>query len=181
MYDSIESLTTGMSRGDERAVEQFYETYFDDLFRWARRSGGRDEAMCLDIVQDAVLKILRCIRPLPDAPRFRAWLRLVVQSQTLDRLRREQRTLSRESRHDRNGTTNAGDVPDGAAQMRWLRSQIEQLDPGLSRMIELRYERGWTLRRIAAAFGGTTGQIDGRLRRAVQRLRGLAREQWDNP
>lgn len=63
-------LTRGMAAGDERTIEDFYRRYFDWLYRKARCATGRNEAFCLDIVQDAVLRIVRCVRPVESEGRF---------------------------------------------------------------------------------------------------------------
>ena len=76
---SIFQLTAAMAAGDEQAIETFYRAYFAWLYQKARHATGRDEAFCLDVVQEAVLRILRCVRPVEGEGPFRAWLRLVVQ------------------------------------------------------------------------------------------------------
>src|SRR3954464_2660020 len=55
----IASLTASLAAGDRAAVEAFYRRYFELLFRAARRAAGRDEAFCLDVVQEAVLRVIR--------------------------------------------------------------------------------------------------------------------------
>ena len=170
-----------MARGDEDAVARFYRAYFDELFQMARRAGGRDESMCLDIVQDSVLRVVRCVRPVKEEHQLRAWLRLVVQSHALDRLRAERRRARREASYVEakaaEGSSRGG--ADQVEQLVWLRAQIARLEPGLCDLIELRYEQSWTLRRIAAWRGSTTGRIDGMLRRALATLQQTARETWE--
>ncbi|MEW6252584.1 MAG: sigma factor-like helix-turn-helix DNA-binding protein, partial [Planctomycetota bacterium] len=56
----------------------------------------------------------------------------------------------------------------------WLRRTLLELDADLVRLIELRYVHGWTLARIGGLLGLSTGTIDGRLRRALQRIRASA-------
>src|ERR671912_618721 len=90
-----------MSRGDRRAVGAFYDRYFGLLLRSARgampRSRASDEHLCLDVVHDAVLRIVRTIRPVTGGEgQLVAWLRVVVQSVAYDYLRREQRRAARE-------------------------------------------------------------------------------------
>src|SRR5262245_41491413 len=54
-----EKLTAALAAGNEDAVETFYRRYFDWLYAQARRATRRDESFCLDVVQDAVLRIMR--------------------------------------------------------------------------------------------------------------------------
>ena len=167
-----------MASGEEEAVERFYRQYFDWLFGQARRASGRDEAFCLDVVQDAVLRVMRTVRAVKSEGQFRAWLKLVVQTTALDRLRLEDRRRHREkvtSRREEEG----GEEPIDRERYDWLCKQIAELDPELARLIELRFGEGLTLRRIAAGLGLTVGTIDGRLRRALMQLRLGAVEEFD--
>jgi len=88
---ATKTLTAAMAAGNEDAVETFYRRYFDWLYAQARRATRRDESFCLDVVQDAVLRIVRTVRCVKTEPQFRAWLRLVVQTTAFDRLRSERR------------------------------------------------------------------------------------------
>jgi RNA polymerase sigma factor (sigma-70 family) len=175
-HPTIERLTAAMAAGDEGAVETFYRRYFDWLYAQARRAArGRDDAFCLDVVQDAVLRVIRTVRGgCASEAQFRGWLRLVVQTSAYDRLRSERRTQRRElvAAAMRDETVLSGcDEVDDADQIGHLRAQIARLDPVLVTMIEMRFERRWTLRRIARAMGMSIGSVDGRLRRALARLR----------
>ena len=97
MPTSVLQLTAAMAAGDERAIEAFYRAYFAWLYQKARRATGRDEAFCFDVVQEAVLRILRCVKPIEGDRPFRAWLRLVVQSTAYDLLKSESRRTRREA------------------------------------------------------------------------------------
>jgi RNA polymerase sigma factor (sigma-70 family) len=170
-----------MAAGKEEAIEAFYRDCFQWLYQKARRASGRDEAFCLDVVQEAVLRILRCVRPIESEGQFRAWLRLVVQSTAYDLLKSDLRRARRESLVL---VPSGEDGPDEPLQVEerlaWLRRQLADMDPEIARMIDLRYRKSWTLARIAGLLGLSVGTIDGRLRRAVGRLRELAKEEFDS-
>ncbi len=177
MQDECQSLSTAMSAGDRNAVETFYRRYFDWLHAQARRMSRRDDAFCLDIVQEAILRIVRTIRPVKTERQLRAWLRLVVQTTALDLLRSEKRRQEREL-----VVAGRGEFcpePSDHEQHEWLKAQIARFDPQIVRMIELRYEQRWTLGRISKSLGLSIGTIDGRLRRAIQQLRDRAIEDFD--
>lgn len=167
-----------MAAGDTRAVEAFYRRYFDDLYALARRSTGRDESFCLDVVQESVLRVIRSVRPAHSAGQFAAWLRLVVQTTAYDLLRSEARRLRRELAVAAAGAVReAHDHDDiGSERLQWLRTQISSLDPQIIRLIELRFQGRWTLARIGRLLGLSTGAVDGRLRRALSELRRRASE-----
>ncbi|QOV90278.1 RNA polymerase sigma factor [Humisphaera borealis] len=180
LEEPIDKLSAAIADGDGRAIEAFYRRYFDRLYGWARRFTRRDEAFCLDVVQESVLRIVRTIRCVEAEPQLLAWLRLVVQTTAYDLLKASRRRERRESEVHPTAREPHGPSADESAmeqeQTEWLRRQIDALDPGLSRMIDLRYARGWTLARIGQAFGLTPGTVDGRLRRVLGQLRSSAEE-----
>src|SRR4051812_26077471 len=108
-----------MSRGDRRALAAFYERYFGLLLRLARAATGKrraaDEHLCLDVVHDAVLKVVRTVRPVTGGEgQLVAWLELVVRSVAYDLLRREQRRSAREHRlHEQASPAAAGGLTAG--------------------------------------------------------------------
>jgi RNA polymerase sigma factor (sigma-70 family) len=178
--DETEQLTAAMSRGDRRAVAAFYERYFDLLARCARgaiRLARRadEEELCLDVVHDAVLRIVRTIRPVSGGEgQLVAWLNAVVKSAAYDRLRREQRRSHRERKQigpTQDESPHAGNGAELAEQLAWLRDELGRLDPKLVELIELRYSHGWTLMAIAERLGLSAGAVDGRIRRAMEKMR----------
>ena len=190
MADETEQLTAAMARGDRAAVAAFYERYYDLLCRLARQAIGtsRDEHLCLDVVHDAVLRVVRTVRGVPTEGQLVTWLRLVVRSAAYDLLRREQRRGAREAlvaagrakgSPSSLGPSSGATEPAGAEleeQLAWLRAELLRLDPRLVELIELRYARRWTLAAIGARLGVSAGTVDGRLRRALARVRTRARE-----
>ena len=159
-----------MAAGDAAAIEAFYRSYFDTLLKMSAsslRMKRYDEARSLDVVHDAMLRIVRCVRPMQSEAHLLNWCRLVIQSCSLDRLRREQRRSKRELATYRERE----DADDPAEQIAWLDEQISRLDPALAKIIRLRFCDGWTLAKISALLDTTTGKIDGQLRRAIQKLR----------
>lgn len=184
----IAALTASLASGEEAAVEAFYRRYFDLLYRAAHRATGRDEAFCLDVVQEAVLRVIRTAQRTDCEAAWITWLRLVVRTTAYDLLRAESRRQRREA-HVASSTTEASvdaaadayhAVNDRDDRLAWLREQIVRLDPQLARAIDLRYHRQWKLSRVAAALGLSIGTLDGRLRRALDRLRRQARRDWED-
>jgi RNA polymerase sigma factor (sigma-70 family) len=173
MYDTVAQLTSAVARGHEPAVEVFYRRFFDLLYRHARQVSQRDESFCLDVVQDAMLRIIRTIRPVATEGQLAAWLKLIVKSVTYDALRRERRQRGREAAY---GAAAAAAPPEEPERLAWLRAQLLALDPALVRLIELRFVHGWKLARIAQWLGLSVGTVDGRLRRALDRIRRQAVE-----
>jgi RNA polymerase sigma-70 factor (ECF subfamily) len=180
--DETEQLTAAMSRGDRRAVGAFYERYFGLLVRFARSAArGRDEHFCLDVVHDAVLRIVRTIKPVKGGEsQLAAWLQLVIRSVAYDLLRQEQRRAAREREVQSHPATQAANGCDISEQLKWLRDELRQLDPRLVELIELRYEQRWTLAAIGERLGVSTGTVDGRLRRALDHVRARAKDTFED-
>jgi len=179
VFDTAPILTAAMAAGDTRAVEVFYRRYFDSLYAHARRCSGRDEAFCLDVVQESVLRIIRTVRTVKTETQLSAWLKLVVQTAAYDLIRQETRRHRREmvacivSSESRN----AGDAEQSDQErLEWLRSEIASFDAQLAQMLDLRFSKRWTLGRIAQSMGLSLGSVDGRLRRALAELRKRAME-----
>lgn len=179
MFDTAPILTAAMAAGDTRAVEVFYRRYFDSLYAHARRCTRRDEAFCLDVVQESVLRIIRNVRPARTEAQLSAWFRLVVQTAAYDLIRQDLR------RHRREvvacvGAPESADLNDveqsDQERLEWLRSEISSFDAQLAHMLDLRFTQQWTLARIAEAMGLSLGTVDGRLRRALVELRRRAME-----
>ena len=152
-------------------METFYRRDFDAMFRYARRLTGRDESFCLDIVQDATLKIVRSVRPMPAWRDFARWQRRVVRSVAIDLLRRE----STRSKHE-GGAFEAGPDP-GPAERADLAERIEQLDRRLRSLsaseralVRGRFFEGLGLAELGRRVGLGAGAVHGRLGRLLKRL-----------
>jgi len=174
-------LTRAIASGDTEAFAHVYEMHFGMMYNYVQRLTSRDSAFCLDVVQDAMLKVIRSMKPIENDAALHAWLRCVVKTSAYDALRREKRQRQRELRisTDKTDMTNLASSADELdAQLAWLKHELQQLDADTRHLIHLRHRLGWTLQRIGAALGLSTGAVDGRLTRAMQRLKAKA-EQLD--
>jgi RNA polymerase sigma factor (sigma-70 family) len=177
----VKALTTAIASGDTEAFARFYRAWFDAMYADAARATGRDEAFCLDVIQDAMLRVIRRMKPMATEGDLRRWLRVVVQSCAYDRLRGESRRRRREAEAAagrRNSDPCEGD--ELRHRLQWLEQQLQARDDASVQMLLMRHRFGWTLRQIGAAFGVKPGAIDGRLRRLVGGLRRDAREDFDD-
>lgn len=174
----IRQLTSAIASGDAEAFASFYRDWFAVAVADARRATGRDESFCLDVVQDAMLRVIRSIRTMDTQRQLRNWLRVVVQSCAYDRLRRELRRSRREAGSAL--SERVQDVVDADAErLAWLRREIAGMEAPEARLMVMRYRLGWTLEAIGRAVGLRPGAVDGRIRRSTKTLRQKAREQAD--
>jgi RNA polymerase sigma factor (sigma-70 family) len=184
VHQEVKALTTAIASGDTEAFARFYQAWFATMYADAKRATGRDEAFCLDVVQDAMLRIIRRMKPLPTEDDLRRWLRVVVQSCAYDRLRGETRRRRREAEAAAGRqyveSPTATDHGDLRRRLEWLERQLATCDDTGVRMLLMRHRFGWTLQQIGAALGLKPGAVDGRLRRLVGGLRRTAQEELDD-
>jgi RNA polymerase sigma factor (sigma-70 family) len=143
----------------------------------AARATGKDESFCLDVVQDAMLRVIRSLKPLDSEAALFRWLQRTIRSCAIDRLRAESRRRQREeavaARERREAIENLEE------RIAWLRRELEELDESAASMLLMRHRFGWTLSQIGAVFGLNPGAVDGRIRRTLDFLRQRARETYD--
>lgn len=166
----VRSLTKGVAAGDAEAFARFFDGWFDFMSAEAARVTGRDESLRLDVVQDAMMRVIRHIKAMDSIDHLRGWVRAAVRSAAFDLLRREARRGRRERRACAAPLNDRHD-PELAARLDWLAFELRRLDETDAHLLLLRYRLGWTLRRIGIALGATPGAIDGKLRRLLEVLR----------
>ncbi len=157
--------------GDEGAFEIYFNQFFPLMFSEARRISGRDEATCLDIVQNAMIKATKSMNRLNDEKHAIAWTRVLIRCATLDWLKVKANRLPNsieECVPESSGILAAIDL---RARILWVENQLKQCPPQTRNMIALRYRLGWSLERIATRFGLKAGAVDGRIRRALHKIR----------
>jgi RNA polymerase sigma factor (sigma-70 family) len=183
----VPSLVAAISRGDTGALSVFYETWFDGAFDTARSVTRRDESFCMDIVQDAMLRAIRSLRPslgLREKGDLDRWMTRVVHTTALDHLRRESRRLARQTRrasdeaHRRAGTgqSEPSDAAELSEQIQWLRARLDELTQSDRELLALRFSHEHSLESSGRASGMTGAAAHGRIRRLLERLRGSTKE-----
>jgi RNA polymerase sigma factor (sigma-70 family) len=179
---SAEELTRAIARGDGDALSAFYREWFDRVYGMARSLTRRDESFCLDVVQEAMLRVVRSMRAMRSEDEVARWMTRVVHTAALDLLRRESRRAARERRSVEAAGAAAPPTPTGderaEAQERiaWVRARLAELPAEDSGLVGLRIGRGQSLDRAGASEGMTGDAAHGRVRRAVSRLRAMAKE-----
>jgi RNA polymerase sigma factor (sigma-70 family) len=171
-------LARGVSRGDPQALAAFYRLWFDRIYLAARRLTGRDEAFCLDVVQEVMLKVARKFRPLDSEEAIQRWMARIVRTTAIDLLRREQRRSRREgaARAVQLSDTHEPLAADDAELFQWLSGELDKLAPIDRDLLTARIARGHTLQEVAASTGLSPDAVHGRVRRTVTRLGRAARE-----
>ena len=180
----VRSLTEAIASGNTEAFATFYQRWFDTMYAQARSASGRDESFCLDVVQDAMLRVIKSVPSMASDDDLRRWLRVVVQSCAYDRFREETRRRSREQRAVAMRASNHSNGEVGAEErtvdrIRWLERELRSLEDRDVQLLLMRHRFGWTLKRIGRTMGMKPGAVDGRIRRVLGKLRRRAKEQSD--
>jgi RNA polymerase sigma factor (sigma-70 family) len=179
MTSPTRTLTSAIASGDTKAFALFYEQWFQTMYVQARAATGRDESFCLDVVQEAMLRVVKKMRPIDDEAGLRRWLRRVIRSCAVDQIRRDVRRARREIRDERPAQAGPSHAVETAEMVAWMGSQITVLDETSARLIHLRHCAGWSLPRISRAVGMPVGTVHRRLIRAMAQLRRSAQEHFD--
>ncbi|HRQ71696.1 MAG TPA: sigma-70 family RNA polymerase sigma factor [Phycisphaerales bacterium] len=175
--DATRDLTAAISRGEAAAFARFYEAWFDRALAAARSLTGRDESFCLDVVQDAMLRVASRMPTLPDERSLERWLARVVRSAALDQLRREKRRLLRErSRSPATSPARPDELTELIERIDRLRITLTELPADDRALLDARFGRARTLRDAGEEAAISGDAAHGRLRRIINRLRHAATE-----
>lgn len=178
--DDTRDLTRRIAKGDHDALADFYDRWFERVLAMARHGTRRDEPFCLDVVQETFLRAIRSMKPIPSERDLAAWLNRIAASAARDAIRKERRARERERAAATRGADRRRAAPDEPADLpAWTRAAMATLDPADANLILLRIARGWTLARIGAHVGLSPGAVDGRITRALARLRRAAPDETD--
>ena len=159
-----------LALGDHAALTALYEDWYPRALGLARVLTRRDEAFCLDVVQETFIRVIdhapRLARLAGQADLDR-WMAAVVRSAAIDLLRRELRRTARETAHAPHDSLHN---PADGLKTEQLQALIADLHPDDQELLLLRFGRGTTLDAAARTVGTTIGAAYGRIRRALQRL-----------
>lgn len=165
----------GVSRGEREAFGALYAERFERVYRLARRLTGRDEAFCLDVVQETFLRVAKSMPAMSTATDVDRWMIRVTHTAALDLLRCEERERGRRERCC--GESDVCETSRDHAQerARWIAQQIATLDAEDAAMLRSRFVLGGTLKESGQAAGKTGAAAHGRIRRLLAMLRAAAR------
>jgi RNA polymerase sigma-70 factor, ECF subfamily len=166
-------LSALIARGDRGALGELYELWFPRLLGAARRAlggAGRDEHVCLDVVQESMLRVAKSMKAMPTDGDVERWMMRVVHTMAIDLLRREVRRRRRQERasHDRPEAHEEGEMEE---RIEWLQRELRAMPGDEGRLLWLRFGADRTLAATGAAAGISGHAVHGRIRRSLARLR----------
>jgi RNA polymerase sigma-70 factor (ECF subfamily) len=162
-------LTVAVARGDEAAFQELYDRYHKRLFGLVLVLGRGDEALAHEVVQLAMLKAARKLRPVETEQHLWRWLARVAHQH-----------LIKIWRHRRPGPLlvdlaelpeTAGAVEADAVLEERLNATLLALEEGDRQIIEWFYFDEQSHKEIAERLNTTPKAVSSRLERARAKLR----------
>lgn len=161
--DTATSLVLRAQSGDRGAFDALLRTIDADLLRYVRRLAGND-ANAEDVVQDALIQIVRKIGWLRDPALFRPWCFRIASRAAF-------RSVKREPRHQELGEV----MTDVEALDPWQRERLLGALPRISAasraVILLHYFEEMTISDVAAVLALSPGTVKSRLAYGLAQLR----------
>lgn len=172
-----EELMQLIAGGDPRAFELIYERHATAAFSLAYRICGV-RATAEEVAQEAFLAIWRSGARYDRARgSVRTWLLGVVHNRAIDTLRRT--TVHERRRAADERAAESLEAPERTEveaarrdEARSVRVLIDELPDEQRKVIELAYFGGFTHEQIAGMLGAPLGTVKGRMRLALEKLRG---------
>ena len=87
----VRAMTRGIREGREDAFEVFYSGYADRMYRYLLVSAKGDEERARDVLQDALLRVVRHLPPLDAPDDLWRYLAVIMRSALVDQARRAAR------------------------------------------------------------------------------------------
>lgn len=170
---SVQDLTCGIASGSESHFRQFYDLYFDPLYRHLLHLTSGDENLTRDLVQTVLLRVIRYIKVFPNERVLWAWLRQVCRSCHIDWLRRHGREPASIPIDLFNETIGGPDLPGDSDQelLDQLETALAQLLPADREILRLAYFEALPHKTLAAQLNTTPKAVESRLARIRQKLR----------
>ncbi len=173
----VPRVTAAIARGDNAALDEFYRVWFDRCYAMARGITGRDESFCLDVVQDATLRVVKSMRAMAAEEDLERWMKRIVHTAALDRLRQERRRSARESGRSAEIPSHGAPTTDELGErIAWVQAQLGLMETHDRMLLVARVSEGRTLDDAGRLAGMTGDAAHGRVRRVLKRLRAAAKE-----
>jgi RNA polymerase sigma-70 factor, ECF subfamily len=187
-------LVQQLLAGDQVALQQFFDEYFDRLYRFAYARLRGDAALAEDAAQNTLVRALRGLSGFRGEAGLFSWLATICRNEIADLVEKAARVAAhtvsldaeggaREAAHAVTTPHGAGDTLfAGLERLKVIRQVLDELPGKYGEMLELKYIEEWDVERIAQrvglSFEATQSQLQrarGAFRSALQ-ARGLSAE-----
>jgi RNA polymerase sigma-70 factor (ECF subfamily) len=176
-------LVKRMRAGDEEAFEQFFEAYFQPVYRFALARLGQETELAKEIAQATICKALEKLATYRGEAALFSWLCSICRFEISGHFRREQRSPPQVDLREEGGelrgvleSLTAG-LDDPESQLlrrevaRLVHVTVDHLPPHYSRILEWKYADGLSVKEIATQLGMSPKAAESLLTRARQAFR----------
>ncbi|MEW6744762.1 MAG: sigma-70 family RNA polymerase sigma factor [Planctomycetota bacterium] len=178
--DDTHKLTSLIARGDNAAFERFYEVYFARLHRYLLLVSHGSEDLVHEVLQEAMLRVVRHMKPFREATDLWNWLRSLAKSALVDMIRKSARhTAVSIEDVERELVDNAHANPDRELERR-LEESLARLDVTERRLIEGKYFQAKSHESLAREEGLTPKAVESRIARIRKRLKAMLLEGFES-
>ena len=170
----VEALTRRMAEGDEKAWRNFYDQYFDRLWRYLLVTTEGSEDQARESLQAALVRVARHIKVFRDGDVFWSWLTVLARTAFADERKKRRRYFFFLERFKRQAEVEGEDANEDQAGERLntlLRRHVASLPPNEQKLIEQKYIGRRTVREIAGELQMTEKAVESQLSRIRRKLK----------
>ena len=156
-------LLTNIAKGDNGAMQVFYQRYYDPLFYFIK---GRtnDTATVEDVLHDTMLAVWRNAEKYSGGPKARAWVFTIARNKLVDRFRRNKRLAFTDDVPEvTDSAPDAVSVIAASQDATQVRNCLTQLKDAQRSIIHLAYFEGLNYDEIAAIEDVPAGTVKSRI------------------
>ncbi len=176
----VPQLTRRMRAGDEAAYREFYQAYYDRLFRYLLVVAAGDMEAADEALEATLLRVVRYIKVFAAEDVFWSWLTVLARSAFSDQSRKQRRYLAFLERFTRHQVA-AESGPESSEADARLHTGLERTLaalPGDERqLLEWKYFGHRSVRDIAIELQTSEKAIESRLVRIRRKLKDALMEQ----
>lgn len=166
-----------MRAGDEAAFEEFYDSYFQALYRFALARLGQDAELAKEMAQATVCKAIEKLDSYRGEAALFTWLCSICRFEISGHFKREQRSLPQADLLETRGALRevleslpALDDPENELLrrevVRRVHEAVDHLPPHYAQVLEWKYSDGLAVREMAELLGMTPKAVESLLTRA---------------
>ena len=171
-------LVQQLLAGDQGALRQFFDAYFDRLYRFAYARLRGDAALAEDAAQNTLVRGLRGLAGFRGEAGLFSWLATICRNEIADLVEKSARiaahTVSLDAEGAARDAARAVAAPEGAGEkslagaerLTVIRQVLDELPGKYGEMLELKYIEEWDVERIARHVGLSFEAAQSQLQRA---------------
>ncbi len=178
------ALLQRIGRGDEKALEEFYETYFSRLYRFVFYRVGRDHHHSEEVIHDTFMEAVeKAAQYNPARGSVESWLITLSRN----RIRSTNALMTRPHEHEKSWSMVDGELeslfadmdrnnlPEAALESEYLRTVVGAIMGSIpqeySKLLEMKYILNLSVRDISKAMHKTEKAVESQLTRARNAFR----------